>query len=637
MLLARGAVSTVDLMFESRFQSFDVQSDRAQSKPRLAALRAELKRANLDGFIIPRADEHQNEYVPKCAERLAWLTGFTGSAGLAVVLSDKAAIFVDGRYTLQARNEVDSELFAVIDIRRTPPSSWLGEQALEGGRVGYDPWVHTPTQADAYRGKLEPKGAELVALETNPIDRIWKDRPAPPQGAIKLYPERFSGESAADKLERIRAKLDDADALLVSDPHALAWTFNIRGSDVAHTPLPLGYALLPREGKPRLYLDGAKLSNSVRAHLSERAKIEEPHRLLEDLAAKVSGRTIRFDAATAPAKLVDIVRANGGTSEIGPDPIALMKARKNARELAGVRAAHLRDGIALVRFLAWFDREAAKGKLTEIDAASALEAFRQESGKLRDISFPSISAFGAHAASPHYRVTRASNARIGRGLFLIDSGAQYEDGTTDITRTLAVGRPTREMRDRFTRVLKGHIALSRLVFPVGTSGAQIDALARQYLWVAGLDFDHGTGHGVGAYLSVHEGPQRISKIGHVALEPGMILSNEPGYYKAGEYGIRIENLVVVARRTILGAEREMLGFDVLTLAPIDLDLVEPKLMSPEETAWLNGYHKEVRAKLSPHLSADLRRWLTRATQGVAKADRSAAHLEGRAKDDKKRH
>jgi Xaa-Pro aminopeptidase len=395
--------------------------------------------------------------------------------------------------------------------------------------------------------------------------------------------------------------------------------FNIRGSDVAHTPLPLGYALLPRVGKPRLYVDGAKLSHSVRARLSELAGVEEPYRLVEDLTAGLGGKKVRFDAATAPAKLVDIVRANGGMPEIGGDPIALMKARKNARELAGAHAAHLRDGVALVHFLAWFEREAAKGKLSEIDAALALEGFRRESGKLRDLSFPTISAFGAHAASPHYRVTRASNAKIGRGLFLIDSGAQYEDGTTDVTRTIAVGRPTGEMRDRFTRVLKGHIAISRLLFPAGTSGAQIDAFARQYLWAAGLDFDHGTGHGVGAYLSVHEGPQRISKLGHVALEPGMILSNEPGYYKAGEYGIRIENLVVVASRTIEGAEREMLGFDVLTFAPIDRSLVQPSLMTSDETKWLDAYHRQVRAKLSPHLSADLRRWLTRATRRIAEA------------------
>ncbi|MEA2759737.1 MAG: Xaa-Pro aminopeptidase, partial [Methylobacteriaceae bacterium] len=459
--------------------------------------------------------------------------------------------------------------------------------------------------------------AQLVAVDTNPIDRLWADRPPPPHGAIARYPERLAGESATEKLARIREKLGGADALLISDPHAIAWTFNIRGSDVAHTPLPLAYALLPRKGQPRLYVDDAKLSNSVRARLSEIVDIEQPRRLVEDLTTGVRGKRLRFDAATAPAKLVDIVRANGGTPEVGTDPIGLMKARKNARELAGVRAAHLRDGIALVHFLAWFERQVPKGKPTEIDAASALEAFRQESGKLRDISFPTISAFGAHAASPHYRVTRASNARIGRGLFLIDSGAQYEDGTTDVTRTIAVGRPTREMRDRFTRVLKGHIAISRLVFPVGTSGAQIDAFARQYLWAAGLDFDHGTGHGVGAYLSVHEGPQRISKIGHVALEPGMILSNEPGYYKAGEYGIRIENLVVVTPRKIEGGEREMLGFDVLTLAPIDLRLVQPNRMAPDETTWLDTYHRHVRATLSPHLPEDSRRWLAKATRRIA--------------------
>src|SRR6476646_5192557 len=604
-------------MFESRFQSFDVQSDPGQSKPRLAALRAELKRAKMDGFIVPRADEHQNEYVPKCAERLRWLTGFTGSAGAAIVLANKAAIFVDGRYTLQARSEVDSELFAIIDITRTPPSSWLAEQVSQGQRIGYDPWIHTPGQLEGYREKLRAKGAELVALDANPIDRIWPDRPPPPRGAITLYPERFAGESTAEKIAQVREKLGSSEALLVSDPHAIAWLFNIRGSDVPHTPLPLGYALLPRDGEPRLYVDGTKLSNSVRARLSERAEIEALQRLIEDLASGVGGKKIRFDAATVPTKLVDILRENGGTPEVAADPIALMKARKNARELAGAHAAHLRDGVALVHFLAWFDREAPSGKLTEIGAASALEAFRQETGKLRDISFPTISAFGAHAASPHYRVTRASNARIGRGLFLIDSGAQYEDGTTDVTRTIAVGRPTREMRDRFTRVLKGHIAISRLLFPAGTSGAQIDAFARQYLWTAGLDFDHGTGHGVGAYLSVHEGPQRISKIGHVALEPGMILSNEPGYYKTGEYGIRIENLMVVAPRQIAGGEREMLGFDVLTLAPINLSLVQAGVLTPDETKWLDTYHRHIRAKLSPHLPQDVRRWLVKATRRLA--------------------
>jgi Xaa-Pro aminopeptidase len=603
-------------MFESRFQSFDVQSDRVQAKPRLAALRAELRREKLDGFIVPRADEHQNEYVPKRAERLAWITGFTGSAGTAVVLAEDAAIFIDGRYTLQAQREVDTELFAPVDITRTPPAAWLAEHVREGQRIGYDPWVHTPGQADSLRDKLTSKGAELVAVAENPIDRIWNDRPDPPRGAITMYPERLAGESAADKLERVRGTLANTDAMLVSDPSALAWAFNIRGGDVAHTPLPLGYALVPREGRPTLYVDSGKLSNTVRARLSELAHIEEPARLAEDVAGNCAGKKIRFDAASAPAKLVELVRGNGGTPEIGTDPIALMKARKNARELAGVKAAHLRDGVALAHFLAWFDREAPKGRLSEIDAATALEEFRRETGKLRDISFPTIAAFGVHAASPHYRVTRASNAKIGRGLFLIDSGAQYEDGTTDVTRTVAVGRPQAEMRDRFTRVLKGHIAISRLVFPAGTSGAQIDAFARQYLWAAGLDFDHGTGHGVGAYLSVHEGPQRISKLGHVALEPGMILSNEPGYYKAGEYGIRIENLVVVAPRKMQGAERDMLGFDVLTLAPIDLSLVQPNLLTADERKWLDAYHRDVRAILSSRLPLDLRRWLKNATRRI---------------------
>ncbi|GAC1338629.1 MAG: aminopeptidase P family protein [Beijerinckiaceae bacterium] len=609
--------STLGPMFESRFQSFDQASDPSQGKPRLAALRAELERQHLDGFIVPRADEHQNEYVPKSAERLAWLTGFTGSAGLSIVLRDEAAIFIDGRYTLQVRAEVDTRCFVAVDVVRTPSPAWLAEHVREGQRIGYDPWVHTPGQIDAFRTVLAGKGAELVPVTDNPIDRIWQERPAPPTGAISLHPERLAGEAAAHKLARIRDALGASDALLVSDPHAIAWAFNIRGADVAHTPLPLAFALLPREGRPRLYVDGAKLSNSVRAYLADLAEIEAPDRLLTELSGNVGGKTIRFDAATTPVKLVDFVRTNGGTADIGADPIALMKARKNARELAGARAAHLRDGIALAHFLAWFDREAPRGRLTEIDAAAALETFRRDTGKLRDVSFPTIAAFGAHAASPHYRVTRASNSRIGRGLFLIDSGGQYADGTTDVTRTIAVGRPTREMRDRFTRVLKGHIAIAQAVFPRGTSGAQIDAFARQHLWAAGLDFDHGTGHGVGAYLSVHEGPQRIAKVGHVALEPGMILSNEPGYYKAGKYGIRIENLIVVVKRAIAGAEREMLGFDVLTLAPIDLRLVEASLMSSAERKWLDAYHREVRTRLSPHLSPMLRRWLAGATRRLA--------------------
>lgn len=603
-------------MFESRFQSFaDDASGKEDGAERLARLRAELIRRGVDGFIVPRADEHQNEYVPKSAERLAWLTGFTGSAGVAVVLPQAAALFVDGRYTLQAPEQVDAASFAVLDIAQTSPSRWLADHTKAGARIGYDPWVHTPAQIERYAKALDGKDVVLTPLDANPIDAVWSDRPAPPHGAIALYPPRLAGLSAKAKIARVRKAISGADALLISDPHALAWAFNLRGADVAHTPIALGFALLPKEGTPRLYFDAAKLAPKTRAALARLADIEPAERLAEDLAeAGRRGETLMFDAATVPAKLVDLYRTAGGHPRLGEDPIALLKAIKNETELSGARAAHLRDGVALTRFLAWFAMVAPKGKLTEISAAQALETFRGETGELRDLSFPTISAFGPHAAIPHYRVTEASDLRIGRGVYLVDSGAQYLDGTTDVTRTIGVGRPSKALRDHFTRVLKGHIGVASAVFPAGVSGAQLDGFARRSLWEAGLDFDHGTGHGVGAYLSVHEGPQRISKLGTTRLEPGMILSDEPGYYRAGEYGIRLENLIVVEKREIDGAEREMLGFETLTLAPFDLALVEPGLLTPQERRWLNAYHARVRAELAPHLDAPTRKWLAQATR-----------------------
>ena len=605
-------------MFESRFQSFEETSDPSQGAARLAALRAELARQGLDGFIAPRADEHQNEYVPANAERLAWLTGFTGSAGVVIALQDKAALFVDGRYTLQAPQQVDARAFAVVPLAETSPEKWLERHLPKGARFGYDSSLQTPAQAARLEKAVAAAGGELVACAQNPIDGIWSDRPAAPCAPARLHPPRYAGEAAQKKIARVAAALG-ADALLVSDPHAMAWAFNIRGADVAHTPLPLGYALIEKTGAARLYLDPAKLDEATGAALGKLATLRAPGDLEADLRALgAAGRIVRFDSATASMRLVQILREAGGKDELGDDPIAAMKARKNSAELKGTRAAHVRDGVAMVRFLAWFATAAAKGRLTEIEAAQALETFRRETGKLADISFPTISAAGANAASPHYRVTEQSNARIARGIYLVDSGAQYLDGTTDITRTLAVGAPSAEMRDRFTRVLKGHIAIARAVFPKGTSGAQIDALARLPLWEAGLDFDHGVGHGVGAYLSVHEGPQRISKLGHVALEPGMILSNEPGYYKAGAYGIRVENLIVVAPRQIAGGERGMLGFETLTLAPIDRALIAPKLLTRDETQWLDDYHARVRRELSPLVDPATRKWLAAATKPIGK-------------------
>ena len=605
-------------MFESHFQSFAVARDPSSGGPRLALLRAELKRSGLDGFIVPRADEHQNEYVPPSAERLAWLTGFGGSAGTAVVLSGKAAIFVDGRYTLAVRDEVDVRLFTPLNSGETTPEAWLEANAGKGARIGYDPWLHTPAQVARYEAALIAAGGEMVAVETNPVDAVWTDRPAPPHGAVTPHPPRLAGEAAARKIARVRKALARVDGLLVSDPHAIAWLFNLRGADVAHTPIALCFAHLPADGAPTLYIDAGKLSKPMAAALAKIADVAPPSALIGDLEKLgAAGERLRFDQATAPARLTRALAAAGGQVDMGVDPIGLMKARKNETELRGARAAHLRDGVAMARFLAWF-AGASRAGITEIDAARALESFRRDTGALRDISFPTIAGAGPNGAIVHYRVDERSNRKIGQGLFLLDSGAQYVDGTTDITRTLAVGKPTAEMRDRFTRVLKGHIGVATAVFPVGVNGGQIDAFARRALWEAGLDYDHGTGHGVGAYLSVHEGPQRISKVGSVPLEPGMILSNEPGYYKAGHWGIRIENLIVVEPRAIKGAERRMLGFETITLAPIDLALIDARLLSRDEIAWLNTYHARVRKTLSPHLDAATRKWLAAATRAIGK-------------------
>jgi Xaa-Pro aminopeptidase len=610
-------------VFESRFQSFADLSDPSHGAARVSELRAELKRAGLAGFIVPRADEHQNEYVPANAERLRWLTGFAGSAGIAVVLMDAAALFVDGRYTEQVRAQADGSVFEFRHVTNDPPSEWIARKLKPGDKLGYDPRLLTPDAVARFAAACEKAGATLVPVDANPIDAIWLDRPAAPVGAITPHKMRYAGESTGSKIKRVRQAMKSSQGLLISDPHNLAWLFNIRGSDVPYTPLPLGFAYLPLEGRPVVFIDTRKLAAAAsRESLDRQAQILEPAALepfVENLGRQ--GLRVAFDAATAPASLTQAIERAGGRGDIGSDPITLMKATKNRAELAGARAAHERDGAAVTRFLAWFAVEAPRGRLTEIDAVKALETFRRESRAMKDISFPTIAGSGPNSALPHYRVSEASNRRIERGIFLVDSGAQYEDGTTDITRTIAVGRPSRLMRDRFTRVLKGHIAIARAVFPAGTSGAQIDALARIALWRSGLDFDHGTGHGVGSYLSVHEGPQRLAKTGTTVLAPGMIVSNEPGYYAAGAFGIRTENLVAVEERTIAGGERPMLGFETLTLAPIDLSLVEPKLMDSEEIAWLDDYHGRVRKTLSPRVDSSTRLWLAQATRRLAAARR----------------
>ena len=604
-------------MFEARFQSFDDTSVRASSAKRVAELRTELKRRGLDGFVVPRADRQQNEYLPASEERLAWLTGFSGSAGLAVVLEDRAALFVDGRYTVQANAEVDANIFSVEHLVEHPPEQWLEQNLKVGAKLGYDPWLHTNEQAEKLKRACASAGAELVAVEGNPIDALWLDRPAPPSGSVSLRDIKLSGELATDKLRRIRAELKKlrADVLLVSDPQNVAWTFNIRGADVAHTPLALAYALIPGEGRPALYVDAAKLSNNVRHALEEFTDVRAPEDLTRDLG-NLPNKIIRLDQASAADAFTSLLTGHGSKPQRGADPIGLLKATKNHAEIVGTRAAHKRDGAAVTRFLAWFDKEAPSGKLTEIDAVAALESFRRDTGALKDISFPTIAGAGPNGAIVHYRVTRASNRRIGKNeLFLVDSGAQYEDGTTDITRTIIVGKPTAQMRDRFTRVLKGHIAVATAVFPENTSGAQLDPLARTALWQGGLDFDHGTGHGVGSYLSVHEGPARISKLGTVALRRGMILSNEPGYYKTAAYGIRIENLVlVIAAPEPIGAEKPLNTFETLTLAPIDRRLIDKSELTSKERAWLDSYHERVNETLAPLVDPATRKWLYKATK-----------------------
>jgi Xaa-Pro aminopeptidase len=605
-------------MFEARFQSFDDRSDRAATAPRLAALRAELKVRGLDGFVVPRADRFQNEYVPPSDERLAWLTGFTGSAGLAIVLAERAVLFVDGRYQVQVREEVNGEIFAIEHLVDNPPPAWIKANLPAGAQLGYAPWLHTVDGAERLAKACSEARATLLAVDDNPIDVVWTDRPEPPLGAVVAHELRYAGEESSSKIARIQAEVagNAAEMLMVSDPHAVSWLFNIRGSDVPHTPVVLAFATVPKEGRPTIFVDLRKVGNEIRSRLEEIADVRPNAAFERDLAALGrEHRAVWLDPATCPEAIARLIVDNGGSVVRGSDPIAPMKSVKNRIEIDGARAAQLRDGAAVTRFLAWFDRQAPRGELNEIDAVEALESFRRDTGLLKDISFPTISGAGPNGAIVHYRVTRRSNRRIASNeLFLLDSGGQYEDGTTDITRTVAVGIPTAEMRRNFTLVLKGHIAIARAVFPDGTTGAQLDSFARQYLWRAGLDFDHGTGHGVGSYLSVHEGPARISKLGNVALKRGMILSNEPGYYRADAYGIRIENLVLVTEAApVPGAEKPLNAFETLTLVPIDTRLIEPAMLTADERTWFDAYQARVREALAPILDTTTRAWLLAAT------------------------
>ena len=597
--------------------------DIPQQESRLAALRAEFARRGLDGFVVPLSDEHQGEYVARRSQRLAWLTGFTGSAGMAIVLAERAALFVDGRYTLQAAAQVDGSLYEHRHVTEEPPDAWLREHLAENAALGYDPRLHGASQRDRLAAPCRAVGASLVPCEDNPIDALWADQPPAPLGPIAPHPARFAGAEAGEKREVVAARLAEkgAAAAVLSAPDSIAWLLNVRGADVANSPLPHSFAIVHGDGDVDWFVDRRKLLPEVPAHLGNAVHVQAPETMaivLDGLAG--AGKAVLIDAAATPAWMVDRLTEGGAEVIHGADPCALPKACKNAVELDGIRAAHRRDGAALTRFLAWL-AAAPPGSVTELDAVAQLAATRAGGEHYRGPSFDTISGAGPNGAIVHYRVTAESNRTLEPGsLYLVDSGGQYLDGTTDVTRTVAIGPPEPEHRDRFTRVLRGHIALATARFPRGTTGAQLDTLARQFLWQAGLDYDHGTGHGVGHYLNVHEGPQRVSRMGSAAaLAPGMVVSNEPGYYKTGAYGIRIENLVAVTEAD--DADGGFLGFETLTLAPIDRALIDPAKLTADERAWLDAYHARVAQTLAPLLADDMATlaWLRTTTAPITAA------------------
>jgi Xaa-Pro aminopeptidase len=596
---------------------------------RLDALRRELKARGLDGFVVPISDEHMSEYVGGYAQRLAWLTGFGGSAGTAVVLADEtlepaAAMFVDGRYTLQVRDQVDGRFYAYESVPQTSVARWLGEHVPAGAKIAYDPWLHGKAWVSAVSKALKAKGAELVAVDKNPIDTIWEDRPSPSAAPALVHDDRYAGQSSEAKRASVSAWLAEKklDAAVISALDSIAWLLNIRGSDVDRTPVTLSYVIIRADGTADLFIEDAKVTPELRAHLGNSVRIAPRGQFVPALA-ELKGKRIAVDPDNAVQAIFGALGDAGAEIVEERDPTILPKACKNAAEQQGQRAAQARDGAAETRFLHWLSVEAPKGGVDEMAAAEKLHQFRRETGDLRDLSFDTISGAGPNGAVVHYRVSEETNRKLQpSSVYLVDSGGQYPDGTTDITRTVWIGahednggEPPTEVKDRFTRVLKGMIALARAVFPRGTKGSQLDILARQFLWTAGLDYQHGTGHGVGSFLSVHEGPQRIGKSSGAQggteqeLLPGMILSDEPGYYKAGEYGIRIENLLLVEERAIDGAEGEFLGFEVLTLAPIERALVDRSLLSRDEISWWNTYHAQVLAVVGPLVDGGAKAWL----------------------------
>jgi Xaa-Pro aminopeptidase len=602
-------------------QSFDEHTDPSFGRRHLPLIRKAMAEQGLDGFLAPHEDEHQNEYLPEANDRLAWATGFTGSAGAAVILKDKAAVFVDGRYTLQVRDQVDQDLFEIRDLVDGGVPAYLEQALRPGQKVGFDPRLHSPEALERLKAAAAKAGAELTPVKANPLDEAWgAERPAQPQAPVVPHPLDYAGEDSASKRARIGKAVAEAgaDAAVITAPASIAWLFNIRGGDVIRSPLPLGQAVLNADGTARLFLDPAKVTPDLPAWLGNEVSLDRPSDV-EGALAEMKGKRVLVDPASSSAWYLDALGAAGAELVRTADPVALPKACKNKTEIEGAKAAHRRDGAALTRFLHWLATEAQQSLPDEMEVVARLEALREATGALKDLSFDTIAGAGPNGAIVHYHPVRRLIRRTEPGqLLLVDSGAQYLDGTTDVTRTVAIGEPSAEMRQRYTLVLKGHLALGRVRFPAGTTGPALDVLARAPLWAAGLDYDHGTGHGVGAYLGVHEGPQRIAKVDNkVALKPGMIVSNEPGYYKTGGYGIRIENLQFVTEpEEIEGGERPMLGFEFLTLAPYERRLINEILLTDEEREQINAYHARVLDEIGPRVDGEARTWLEEACEPI---------------------
>lgn len=597
----------------NQFQTYDVTGGPEYGHRNLPKLRSVMKDLEIDYFLVPHEDEYQNEYLPDCNERLMWVSGFTGSAGAAIVGLDDATMFVDGRYTLQVRQQVAEDLFTFTKMEGGGMAAWLRKHVQSGQIIGFDPRLHSPAALGKIRDAVKLAGGETRSLSTNPIDQSWDDRPPVPLTLVTVQPLDLAGKSHAQKRSEIGHSIaaSGADVALITAPASIAWLLNIRGQDVQCTPLPLSTALIDATGQVQLFIAPEKLTDGVRAHLGNEISVQTED-ALQGAIGKLAGKIVIADPNTSSAWHVDSLKAARAIVKSAADPVALPKATKNATEIKGTTAAHIRDGAAIVRFLHWLDTDAQSGQVDEIEAAIQLERFRHMDSSIRDLSFETISGAGPNGAVVHYRVNTGTVLPLKRGsLFLVDSGGQYPDGTTDITRTVPIGEPTQEMRERFTLVLKGHISLATVRFPIGTTGSNLDALARYPLWQAGLDYDHGTGHGVGVFLGVHEGPQRISKAPNsIALKPGMIVSNEPGYYKTGEYGIRIENLQYVTEpEAISGGEREMLGFKTLTLAPFHRDLIVLERLTQAERDYINAYHTRVWNVVGPLVNGEAKDWL----------------------------